>query len=90
MVLITKVCKFSYKKFIDPSYSAGYSVLTFRIALWALHWSFKDTVCPLPDWYKGFETYFRNEKKASGRNGFHCIVWVVLIGADSDTYGIIF
>ncbi len=64
--------------------------MTLKIALWALHWSFQKTVCELPVWYKpSFESYFR-PKSYTGVNGFYCIVWIALIGADSDTYGRVF
>jgi ADP-ribosylglycohydrolase len=59
---------------------SGYCVLSLKIALWALRSSFKEYEGKIPDWlpewpFKRFE--------------FESILWVVLIGADADTYGAI-
>jgi len=61
---------------------SGSAILSLKVALWALHWSFQEGKEPshpkipewLPDWI------FK-------RHGFDCIMWVVSIGADADTYG---
>jgi ADP-ribosylglycohydrolase len=61
---------------------SGYCVLTLKISLWALYWSFdrspEKLQAPkhLPIWP------FDNQPK-----GFDSIMFVVLIGADADTYG---
>eukprot|EP01090_Pellita_catalonica_P001435 TRINITY_DN1116_c0_g1_i2.p1 TRINITY_DN1116_c0_g1~~TRINITY_DN1116_c0_g1_i2.p1 ORF type:complete len:229 (-),score=39.45 TRINITY_DN1116_c0_g1_i2:67-753(-) len=81
--LITELAGFdddSYDPFNqDYRGRSGYCVLTLQISLWGLHWSFKDSATPskpewLPDW--PFE-----------KHKFDAIMWIVLIGADADTYG---
>jgi len=58
---------------------SGYCVLTLKICLWALHWSFQEDHPPVPDWLPTWPFE---------RHGFDGgIMWIVLIGADADTYG---
>jgi ADP-ribosylglycohydrolase len=59
---------------------SGYCVLSLKIALWALSSSFKEYEGKIPDWLP--EWPFK-------RFAFESILWVVLIGADADTYGAI-
>jgi ADP-ribosylglycohydrolase len=62
---------------------SGYSVLSLKIALWALHWSVKrEKVLVAPDHLPTWP--FDNQP-----SGFDSIMFVVLIGADADTYGAI-
>jgi len=56
----------------------GSSILALKIALWALYWSFQVHSPPIPSYLP--EWPFR-------RHGFEVIMWIVLIGADADTYG---
>eukprot|EP00026_Physarum_polycephalum_P009659 Phypoly_transcript_09790.p1 GENE.Phypoly_transcript_09790~~Phypoly_transcript_09790.p1 ORF type:complete len:381 (+),score=60.03 Phypoly_transcript_09790:154-1296(+) len=56
----------------------GSSILALKIALWALYWSFQVHAPPTPSYLP--EWPFR-------RRGFDVIMWIVLIGADADTYG---
>lgn len=71
-----------FEKFDPYTYNykgvSGYSVLTFKITLWCLYWSFQDQPFDkIPEWLPkwGFQTKF------------NAIQSVALIGADSDTYG---
>jgi len=57
---------------------SGYCVLTLLIPLWALYWSVQKDHPAIPEWLP--EWIFQ-------RHGFDCIMWVVAIGADADTYG---
>jgi len=57
---------------------SGYCILTLKISLWALYWSFKDFHPPIPKWLP--EWIFE-------KHGFDTVMWVVSIGADADTYG---
>ena len=57
---------------------SGYCTLTLKISLWALHWSFSENIPKVPEWLP--EWPFKEKK-------FESIMSVVLIGADSDTYG---
>jgi len=56
---------------------SGYCVLTLKIALWALHWSFQQKAPKIPEWLPDWPFQ---------RHAFDTIMWVVLIGADADTY----
>lgn len=53
-------------------------MLTLLISLWALYWSFRDGHPTLPEWLPEWPFL---------RHGFDTLMWVVLIGADADTYG---
>jgi ADP-ribosylglycohydrolase len=79
--IVEELKNFETTNFYKISYKnrAGYSVLTLQIALWSLYWSYSSTSPPdipsyLPQWV------FK-------RHQFDTIMWVVLIGADADTYG---
>lgn len=65
---------------LDYRGQAGYAVLTLKIALWALAWSFRPggERPAIPRWLP--------EEPFAGR-GFDTIAWVAMIGADADTYG---
>jgi len=63
---------------IDYRGISGYSVLTLSIALWSLYWSFQEKpLNSIPVWLPEWPF---------NRHGFDTIMWVVLIGADADTY----
>jgi len=57
---------------------SGYCILTLKIALWSLHWSFEKSHPKIPEYLP--EWIFE-------KHGFDTIMWVACIGADSDTYG---
>ena len=62
---------------------SGYAVLSLKISLWALYHSFDEFKLNIPDWFKNDNSWpFKRFK-------FESIMWVVLIGADADTYGAI-
>eukprot|EP01080_Neovahlkampfia_damariscottae_P002212 gene2212-2386_t len=60
---------------------SGYCVLSLKIALWSLYHSFDELKLKIPDWFES-EWPFK-------KFNFESIMWVVLIGADADTYGAI-
>jgi len=79
--IVEELKNFETTNFYKISYKnrAGYSVLTLKIGLWSLYWSYSNTAPPdipayLPKW-------------VFNRHQFDTIMWVVLIGADADTYG---
>lgn len=57
---------------------SGYCVLTLQISLWALYWSFQSTHPEIPEWLPEWPFL---------QHGFDTLMWVVLVGADADTYG---
>jgi len=65
---------------------SGYCVLTLKISLWALYWSFQpnDVKIPYPIIPYWLPSWPFNPELA---RGFLTLLWVVLIGADADTYG---
>ncbi|KAH3767752.1 ADP-ribosylglycohydrolase [Pelomyxa schiedti] len=72
---------------LDPYHAyykgiSGYCSLSLKIALWALHWSFSHSLpsCGIPHWLPLWPFQLHH---------FEVIKWVVLIGADADTYGAI-
>ena len=69
---------------IDYRGKSGYSVLTLKISLWGLRYALgqSEGIPVLPEYLKPFaKELFEN------RRGFDCIIYIVLIGADADTYG---
>ena len=62
---------------------SGHCTLSLKIALWALHWSFQNTIptCGVPPWLPCW--LFRR------CHGYRTITWTAVIGADADTYGAI-
>jgi len=60
---------------------SGSVLISLKNALWALHWSFKETFPPCaPPWIP---------KWIFNYHGFRTLLWIVIIGADADTYGAI-
>jgi len=68
--------------FYDYTDKAGWCILSLKIALWALHWSFQSSLptCGVPPWLPIW--IFKLKK-------FRSLVSVVAIGNDADTYGAI-
>jgi len=60
---------------------SGYCLLSLKIAMWALYWSYQKTPPPF--------SVGDLPKEIFQQHGFNTIKWVVSIGADSDTYGAI-
>jgi len=60
---------------------SGYCLLSLKIAMWALYWSYQKTPPPF--------SVGDLPKEIFEQHGFNTIKWVVTIGADSDTYGAI-
>jgi len=59
---------------------SGWCTLSLKIALWALHWSFEVKYPVIPPWLPLWPFKY---------HGFRTLLWIVLIGADADTYGAI-
>lgn len=77
-----------FKKFNPYMYyyknTSGWVVLSLKISLWALYWSFKPK-SKVPKCYP----FWLPLKMFNTLNKFNVITWIAAIGADSDTYGAI-
>jgi len=67
---------------------SGWSTLSLKICLWALHYSFTQTPpsCGVPAW---LPLWPFEKRSSTTSHGFRTILWIVLIGSDADTYGAI-
>ena len=62
----------------SPKGGAGYVLTTLQIAVWAMHWSVKESEFRVPDGYPS---------EVFSRRGPWVLGWVAMTGGDTDSYG---